>query len=180
MKAWLYRKRYRLINASKKAYFCGPLKISRDVVLEDFVYIGPYCEIYPNVTIKKYTMLANNVSIMGGDHRYDIIGAPIAFSGRDIILPTVIGSDCWIGAHSIIKSGVHIADGCVIAMGSVVTKDTQPYGIYAGVPAKRVKDRFHTVDEMNEHIDKISKITPYEAEEFVLKGLDRLIDVVIE
>jgi maltose O-acetyltransferase len=36
--------------------------------------------------------------------------------------------------------GVTVGDGCVIAAGSVVTGDCEPHGVYAGVPAKRVRD----------------------------------------
>lgn len=53
----------------------------------------------------------------------------------------IIGNDVWLGYGVQILSGVHIADGCVIGAGSVVTKSTDPYGVYAGVPAKLIKKR---------------------------------------
>jgi acetyltransferase-like isoleucine patch superfamily enzyme len=46
----------------------------------------------------------------------------------------------WIGANAIILCGVTVGEGCIIASGSVVTKDCYPNGMYAGVPAKRIKD----------------------------------------
>ncbi|MDO5144140.1 MAG: CatB-related O-acetyltransferase [bacterium] len=55
---------------------------------------------------------------------------------------TVIGNDVWIGASCLIKSGVRIADGAVIGMGSVVTKDVGPYEVWAGNPARLLKKRF--------------------------------------
>lgn len=169
VKAFYYRKKYNLKFVSKTTYFCGPFDISPDLVAEDYTYIGPHCRIYPKTRINKYTILANNVSIIGGDHRFDIVGLPISFTGRDIQESTIIGSDCWIGAHVIIKRGVKIADGCVIAMGSVVTKDTLPYGIYAGVPAKRIKDRFCKIEDIETHKQKIANISHKEAEEYILK-----------
>ena len=42
--------------------------------------------------------------------------------------------------HSVILSVVNILDGCIIAANSVVTKSTEPNGLYAGVPARRIKD----------------------------------------
>jgi acetyltransferase-like isoleucine patch superfamily enzyme len=54
--------------------------------------------------------------------------------------PVTIGEGCWIGARSLILGGVTIGDGCVIAAGSVVREDCQPDGLYAGVPARRVRD----------------------------------------
>ena len=57
-------------------------------------------------------------------------------------MDVVIKDDCWIGGNSTILKGVTIETGCVIAAGAVVTKSTEPYGIYGGVPAKRLSDRF--------------------------------------
>lgn len=54
--------------------------------------------------------------------------------------PITIGDGCWIGVGATILPGVTIADGCIVAAGSVVTRDCEPDGLYAGVPARRVKD----------------------------------------
>lgn len=53
-----------------------------------------------------------------------------------------IGNDVWIGSHVLMRGGVHIGDGAVVAMGAVVTKDVPPYSIVGGVPAKIIKWRF--------------------------------------
>lgn len=53
----------------------------------------------------------------------------------------IIGNDVWIGYGAQIMSGVTVADGCVIAAGAIVTHDTVPYGVYAGIPAKKIKER---------------------------------------
>ena len=55
--------------------------------------------------------------------------------------PIEIGSDVWVGARVIILPGVKVSDKCVIAAGSVVTKDLETNGIYGGVPAKLIKER---------------------------------------
>lgn len=54
----------------------------------------------------------------------------------------IVGNDVWIGSHSIIRGGITIGDGAIIAMGAVVTKDVPPYAIVGGVPAKIIKYRF--------------------------------------
>lgn len=51
-----------------------------------------------------------------------------------------VGNGCWIGTRAVVLGGVTIGDGCVIAAGAVVTRDCEPNGMYAGVPARRVKD----------------------------------------
>jgi maltose O-acetyltransferase len=54
--------------------------------------------------------------------------------------PVTIGAGSWIGARVTIMPGVTIGDGVTVAAGAVVTRDCEPDGLYAGVPAKRVKD----------------------------------------
>jgi acetyltransferase-like isoleucine patch superfamily enzyme len=146
-----YRKKYRLKNVDKTFYMGGKSDISSDFEAGIFSYMGPNCIIYPKVTIGNFTMLANDVSIIGGDHRYDKIGVPIIFSGRDVLKETKIGKDVWIGAYSKIMTGVTIGDGAIIALGSIVTKDVEPYSIYAGVPAKKIKNRFESIEDKERH-----------------------------
>lgn len=50
--------------------------------------------------------------------------------------PIRIGNDVWIGAHAVILSGVNIADGAIVAAGSVVRDDVLSNVIVGGVPAK--------------------------------------------
>jgi acetyltransferase-like isoleucine patch superfamily enzyme len=59
------------------------------------------------------------------------------YSGERIRL----GTDVWVGGRVSVTQGVTIADGSVLGAGAVVTRDTEPDGIYAGVPARRVGER---------------------------------------
>ena len=51
-----------------------------------------------------------------------------------------IGKNVWIGSNATILAGVSIGNGAVIGAGSVVTKDVPENTVYAGVPAKKIKD----------------------------------------
>ena len=53
-----------------------------------------------------------------------------------------IGSDVWIGRNVVLKSGLKIGDGAVVASNSVVTKDVPAYALVGGNPAKVIKYRF--------------------------------------
>ena len=54
----------------------------------------------------------------------------------------LIGHDVWIGHGTVVLAGVRVGNGAVLAAGAVVTKDVAPYAIVAGVPARRIRDRF--------------------------------------
>lgn len=56
--------------------------------------------------------------------------------------PIRIGNDVSIGHGVTVVGGVTIGDGCVVRAQSLVNRDCEPYGIYEGVPARRVGDRF--------------------------------------
>lgn len=81
---------------------------------------------------------------------------------------TVVGNDVWIGQNVTILPGVHIGDGAIIGLNSVVASDVPPYTIVAGNPAKQIRKRFD--DELIEimlklkwwdrSIDEIQKLIP--------------------
>lgn len=68
------------------------------------------------------------------------IGVESRRAGAVIAKPITIEDGCWIGARATILPGVTVAKGCIIAAGAVVTKDCERNGLYAGVPASRIKD----------------------------------------
>ncbi|WP_313129882.1 CatB-related O-acetyltransferase [Anaerocolumna sp.] len=55
---------------------------------------------------------------------------------------TIIGNDVWLGQNATILPGVHIGDGAIIGLNSVVGGDVEPYTIVAGNPAKPIRKRF--------------------------------------
>lgn len=164
LRMYLIRKRYNFKNVHNTFYLGGKSKISSDLIAGPYSYIGPNCKIYPKVKIGDYSMLANSVSIIGGDHNFKNPKLPIIFSGRGVLEETIIGKDVWIGAYVKINTGVKIGDGAIIAMGSVVTKDVEPYTIYGGVPAKKIKNRFDSIENQNKYIKMLSK--SYQENEF--------------
>lgn len=124
------------------------------------VYIGKRCTIEVDGSIGSGSMIANNVGLVGRhDHDYRAIGLTIRdapwvgdadfFENHDAS-PLHIGSDVWIGFGAIVLSGISIGRGAVVAAGSVVTDDVEPYAIVAGVPARQIGRRFND-DQIAQH-----------------------------
>ena len=70
---------------------------------------------------------------------------PYAFLGEpaDVVGDIVIGNDVWFGTRVVLLPGARVADGAIVGAGSVVTESlTEPYGIYAGSPARLIRLRF--------------------------------------
>lgn len=111
------------------------------------ISIGANCFIGSNVRFYNESdskiIISDNVMIAPNVHFYCVshnVGKsskrrPVGITFADII----VEEGCWICADSIILPGVTIAKGCIIGAGAVVTKSTEPNGVYYGVPACRVK-----------------------------------------
>ena len=123
-------------------YMAGSARVAADLVAHEYSFINIRCIVGPRVTLGRYVMLAPEVVIVGGDHRIDVPGTPILFSGRPPLPETHLGDDAWIGFRAIIMAGVRIGRGAIVAAGAVVTKDVPAYEIHAGVPARKIGERF--------------------------------------
>jgi transferase hexapeptide repeat containing protein len=90
--------------------------------------------------IGNYVQTGPNVGFFVANHHYSDPNIPIKLQGYDEA-DIIVGDDVWIGANSIITSGVRIGKGAVIGAGSVVTKDIPPMAIAVGSPAKVINYR---------------------------------------
>jgi len=115
-----------------------------------------------------YSGLSSRVSLLGRlDHDYKDVDVPFRFAqyvGSRNMKGTylqeqdevTIEEDVWVGHQSIILTGVKVRRGTVVAAGSIVVHDTEPYSIVAGVPAKKVGMRF-TNEQIILHEKKIAE-----------------------
>lgn len=114
-----------------------------DVVIGKNFQIGRYSEVASDVHFGENVLVGPHVSFVGRrDHRFDMPGVTMWEGERCEDGCTEIGSDVWIGAHSVVLSGVKVGDGAIVAAGSVVTKDVPPCEIWGGNPARKIRDRF--------------------------------------
>lgn len=91
------------------------------------------------VKIGDFTVIAPNCYII--DHEHGFSKNDVILNQKSVLKETVIGRDCYLGTGCTVLAGVTIGDGTVIGAGSIVTKDIPPYQIWAGNPARYVKDR---------------------------------------
>ena len=101
-----------------------------------------------------------NVTVRGGIHPYYKVGqfiydVPESEKRPEDDQDVWIEDDVWIGCNVTILKGVTIGRGAVVAAGAVVTKSIPPYTIAGGTPAKKIKNRFKSVDETVEHDSKL-------------------------
>jgi chloramphenicol O-acetyltransferase type B len=115
------------------------------VIVGSHGYIGQYSYIGPNTHIGDFCIFADNVNIIGADHEFQNPHSPIILSGTPKEQPTtIIGDDVWLGHGVVIMRGIKIGDGAIVGANAVVTQDVDARSIYAGVPAKKLRDRFDT------------------------------------
>lgn len=109
-----------------------------DVVIGDRTRIGLGNTIIGPVTIGNDIMFAQNIVASGLNHGYEDINMPIADQPVSTSLIT-IEDEVWIGANAVITAGVTVGKHSVVAAGSVVVKDVEPYSIVGGNPARVLK-----------------------------------------
>jgi maltose O-acetyltransferase len=102
-----------------------------------FVNYGCFFDELGTIQIGEHCQIAQQVSFVSSGHA---IGPPDARAGEIVAAPVAIGAGTWIGARATILAGVTVGEGCVIAAGAVVTRNCDPNGLYAGVPACRIRD----------------------------------------
>ena len=110
----------------------------------DKLIIGKFCQIAAGVefVMNGANHQMNAVStfpfyIMEGWHQQ-----PPSMSEMPLKGDTVVGNDVWIGQNATILPGIHIGDGAIIGLNSVVASDVPPYTVFAGNPARQVRKRF--------------------------------------
>lgn len=128
--------------------------------------VDDFCVISGKIKIGKFVHLAPFCLLAGGDegiemcdfsglaYQVQVFSQSDDYSGRTLTNPTVsqkykketkkaivIGRHVIIGAGSMVFPGANIAEGCSVGAMTLVNKSTEPWGVYVGNPARRVKER---------------------------------------
>lgn len=199
-----------LLNSSDKVTYVKPTIKNPNIIVGDFTYFSDI-DFESHVThhydfnndkliIGKFCQIAADVNFVmnGANHQMNSVSTfPFyIFEGWEQNVPpisqmpmkgdTVVGNDVWIGQNSTILPGVHINDGAIIGMNSVVGSDVPAYTIVAGNPAKKIRKRFD--DELiqillklqwwNMSIEKINSLIPILTCSNLEKVKHNLIDLI--
>lgn len=111
---------------------CKNITIKKGVFINTEVRFGALC----NITIMENCQIGPRVMFETVNHQLMVADS---LKRKAQCEPILIEKSVWIGAQAIILPGVKVGEGAVIAAGSVVTKDVQPYTLVAGVPAKEIR-----------------------------------------
>lgn len=113
------------------------IKFPWKLEIGDNVWLGENCWIdnLDRVTIGNNVCISQGALLITGNHDYTKVDFPYRNA------PIVIEDGAWIGAKAVVAPGVRIASHSILSLGTVMTKDTEPYGIYQGNPGVKIKER---------------------------------------
>lgn len=111
-----------------------------NLVCADQVTAADGAEIYnpAPVALGSHVILSQDAYVCGATHDYNDPAFPL------LAYAMTFGEYAWVCARASVAPGVNLGEGAVLGLGSVATRDLDPWAVYAGVPAVKVRDRDHT------------------------------------
>jgi putative colanic acid biosynthesis acetyltransferase WcaF len=108
-----------------------------NLVCADTVAIADGAIIYnpSRVELGSHCVVSQEAYLCGATHDLDTAGFPL-ISG-----PIVVGAYAWLCARCTVQMGLRVSEGAVLGLGAVATSDLEPWTIYAGVPARKIRGR---------------------------------------
>lgn len=163
------------VKISDKASIYNPelIDIGDNSRIDDFcvvsgkVAIGQYCHITPmclvaggdpGIVLSDFCTLAYGVKIFAQSDDYTgktMVNSLIPKKFKnEFFSKVVLERQVVVGASSVIFPGVTVKEGCSIGAMSLITKTTEPWGIYVGSPARRIKARKKDLLKLEEEFIK--------------------------
>lgn len=104
------------------------------IILGENVFMNYDCIMLDGgyIRIGKHTLVGPHCQFYTPQHPMDYVERR---EEKETAYPITIGEDCWLGGNVVVCPGVTIGNRCIIAAGSVVTKDIPDYSLAAGIPA---------------------------------------------
>lgn len=108
-----------------------------NLICADQVTLGDGAEIYnpAPISLGSHAIVSQGGYVCGATHDYDDPAFPLlAFTMH-------IGAYAWICARACVCPGANVGDGAILGLASVATRSLDPWSVYAGSPARKVKER---------------------------------------
>lgn len=123
--------------------------ISTELIMGDYIHIAPYVVVIggkkSKLILNDFSFVASGTKIVCGSEDYTgggLVGPTIPEEYRELTYSTVTFEKyAGCGVNCSIMPGVTLAEGSILGANSLLTKDTEPWTIYVGSPAKPVKIR---------------------------------------
>ena len=108
-----------------------------NLICADAVAAGDGVEIYNPAPMRlgSHVILSQGAYLCGATHDYDDAAFPL------LAYEMEIGPYAWVCARACVCPGVNVGEGAVLGLASVATRDLEPWTVYAGSPAVRIKSR---------------------------------------
>ena len=136
-RAFLLRRFGAKIGPNARIYPRARIWAPWNLVCADLVGIADDAVIYNAAEVRfgSHAIVSQQAYVCTATHDFDDPAFPMT------VAPISIGSYAWVCARACVLPGVSIGDGAVLALGSIATKNLEPWQVYAGNPAKRIKPR---------------------------------------
>jgi acetyltransferase-like isoleucine patch superfamily enzyme len=124
--------------------------ITTQALIKDYTHLSPYITVIggakSKLIVEDFVSIAAGTRLIAGSDKFMGAGftsvtVPEAYRDEVEFSTITIKRFAGIGSNVVILPGITIAEGSVIGACSLVTKDTEPWTVYMGVPAKAVKIR---------------------------------------
>jgi putative colanic acid biosynthesis acetyltransferase WcaF len=136
-RAWLLRCFGAKLGAGCRFYPASRVWAPWNLQCEDTVIVADGAELYnpAPMLLGSHVIVSQGAYLCGATHDYNDPKFPV------VSFPMRLGRYAWVAARACVSPGVNLGEGAILGLGSVATQDLEPWSIYAGVPARKLKER---------------------------------------
>jgi sugar O-acyltransferase (sialic acid O-acetyltransferase NeuD family) len=135
------KERERIYNEIKiKGYDLISYISTKATVFEDLI-VGDNCFILEDNTIQPFVTIGSNTVLWSGNHigHHSRIGDHVFITSHVVISGNcIIGPNCFVGVNTAMKENTTLGEVTFVAMSTSITRNTEPYSVYSGNPAKKI------------------------------------------
>lgn len=122
--------------------------LNGDITVGDYVHISSNCELYAgaaSIAVGDFSELSSRVAVYAVSDDYSgrsLFGPQVPAAYRSVTnAPVTLERYTLLGTGSTVLPGVTAGEGCSFGAMTLVNRSTAPWGVYAGIPARRLRER---------------------------------------